>query len=99
MRAWPRAIELFVLVAFPSVCSAHEPAENSRQLLVSINGRDTGMMMEFVRVGDKVAARRGELQAVGIGAGEGAADEPVVLDELSGLSFRIDDPSRLILFD
>lgn len=67
-------------------------------LLVSINGRDTGLVAEFAlsHSAQRMSAQRKELEGIGIAAPR-ALGRTVYLDQIPGLSFYYDAPSQAIL--
>jgi outer membrane usher protein len=68
------------------------------QLEVFINQAPTHLIGSFTMVvGRKIAARRAELEEIGLQPrGDASPDEMVVLDELVGLSYRYDEASQQI---
>lgn len=81
-----------------SVGSDYDPdADEALFLLVSINGRDTGLVAEFALPpkSRRMVAQRDELQGIGIAAPRDLG-QTVFLDQIPGLSFLYDAPSQTI---
>jgi len=77
---------------------AYDPnTDEALFLLISINGRDTGLVAEFVlpQQSQRMMAQSDELQAVGIFAPPNLG-QTVFLDQIPGLSFVYDAPSQTL---
>ncbi|WP_170119149.1 fimbria/pilus outer membrane usher protein [Roseicyclus mahoneyensis] len=72
-------------------------ADEALYLLVSINGRDTGLVAEFALPlqSRRMMAQREELQGIGIAAPRDLG-QTVFLDQIPGLSFVYDVPSQTL---
>lgn len=78
--------------------SDYDPgADEALFLLVSINGRDTGLVAEFAQglQSQRISAQREELEGIGIAAPP-RLGRTVFLDQIPGLSFVYDAPSQVL---
>jgi outer membrane usher protein len=67
------------------------------QLEVFINRAPTHLIGAFTVVGQRIAARRAELEEIGLQPrGNASPDEMIVLDELAGLTYRYEQTSQQI---
>ena len=93
------ALTLAVVLTRPYSAAA---AEESRQLQleVYINDAPARLIGSFVQLPDqRIAARRAELAEVGLRVpGSGSGDELVVIDDLSDIAYRYDEPTQKIFF-
>src|SRR5271166_1355173 len=89
----------------PARAAAGEADVCDLQLEVFINQAPTHLIGSFeMVVGRKIAARRAELEEIGLkphglaSSGLASPDEIIVLDELSGISYRYDEARQQIFF-
>ena len=103
----PRAELIFFMLALTLSAVLPRPysavaAEEMRQLQleVYINDASTHLIGSFMQFPDRrIAARRAELAEVGLKVpGSGSDDELVVIDNLSGVAYRYDEPTQRIFF-
>jgi outer membrane usher protein len=92
---------LSLVALFPrpsSAAAAEEPRQ--LQLEVSINDTPTHLIGAFTQLADRrIAARRTELTEMGIKApGSGSGDDLIVLDDMSDVEYRYDEPTQAIFF-
>lgn len=94
-------LALTLAAVLPRPCGA-AAAEESRQLQleVHINDAPANLIASFVQLADRrIAARRAELAEVGIKIpGSGSGDELIVIDNLSDVAYRYDEPTQRIFF-
>lgn len=102
-----RAEHLLILLAtmvtaFALSQSGAEAAQEYRrlQLEVYINDKATGLIGSFVQLADRrIAARRAEFIELGLKiAGEGNADELIVIAASRDVAYRYDEPKQKIYF-
>lgn len=68
------------------------------QLEVTLNGRPTGLVSEFLQMPDgRLAATPADLSELGVRSSSALANEPVPLDTLAGLSYFYDPAEQRIL--
>ena len=99
-----RPIGMCALILAALLAGRPEAAANDNprplQLEVFINDTPTDRIGTFALLADqKLAATRGELAEVGINApGTGTAEDMIVIDAVSGIAYRYDEPSQRIYF-
>ncbi len=98
------AAALFTLLtALPFAGRAAEPAPEPMrfQLDVSINGQPTGLIADFVDLGEgRFASRARELNELHIKTAPGAKpDDLVALDSITGLTYVYDEPKQAIAIE
>src|ERR1700686_4985656 len=98
-------IVFFVAVTLAVLSSRHAYPEaalggNQLQLEVYINELPTGLIGAFVQLSDKrMAARSPELAELGIKPPSSATgDQPVILDDIPGLTYRYGEAAQKIFF-
>ena len=76
-----------------------EPAGQSMQLEVIVNGSPTQLIGSFQRFDDgRIAARRQELEEIGLNPrGYASPDQLVVLNDLVGLSYKYEEATQRLL--
>ncbi|MEA2991608.1 MAG: outer rane usher protein [Alphaproteobacteria bacterium] len=81
-----------------STAAAEEPRQ--LQLEVSINDTPIHLIGAFTQLADRrIAARRTELTEMGIKApGSGSGDDLIVLDDMTDVEYRYDEPTQAIFF-
>lgn len=91
---------ILVVLALSHHGSTAEEETRRLQLEVYINDAPANLIGSFTQLVDKrMAARRGELAEIGIKApGSGANAELIVIDELTDVAYRYDEPSQKIFF-
>ena len=74
------------------------PDGRSLQLEVFINGEKTRLIGSFSQLPDgRLGACRGELEEIGVKApGSGSADELIILETISGITYRYDERTQTI---
>lgn len=94
-----RAVLVSISLSIASVAAAG--AGRPLQLDVTINGQPAGLIGSFVELADgRIAAKRNELEELGIHAtGSGAAEEPVPLDAVPTLRYRIEEKTQAIFIE
>ena len=77
---------------------ARLPDGRALQLEVFINGEKTRLIGSFSQLPDgRLAACRGELEEIGLKApGSGSADELIILETISGITYRYDERTQTI---
>jgi outer membrane usher protein len=93
---------LTLLAVLPRNSSAAAPAEPRQlQLEVYINDAPTGLIGTFTQLADlRMSARRAELTEAGIKVpGSGNGDELIVIENLSDVAYRYDEPTQRIYFN
>ena len=65
-------------------------------LEVSLNGRTTGLIVPFVRRGDRLSAKAGELRALRLPVTAERDVEPISLENIAGLTYTYDEPRQTI---
>jgi len=85
-------------LGLPTEPVAAEVLGQPLQLEVILNGNPTKFIAAFVMLADKrIAARRQELEEFGLDpGGDAAPDKLIVLDDLSGLSYRYEEAAQRI---
>jgi len=103
-RWWRRTragLAFLIALLLNSPLARAEPADSAPvqlQLDVRVNGYPLNLIAAFTQLPDgKIASPRSELIELGVAVpGEGAADELIVLDTLSGVSYVYDESSQSI---
>jgi outer membrane usher protein len=92
------ALALVLLLGFTAGRAGAEEAGRQMQLEVVLNGAPTQLIGAFVMLDDKrIAARRQELEDIGIAArGHASPDKLVILDDLFGLTYRYEEATQRI---
>jgi outer membrane usher protein len=92
---------LSLVALFPrpsSTAAAEEPRQ--LQLEVYINDTPTHLIGAFTQLADRrIASRRTELTEMGIKVpGSGSGDDLIILDDMTGVEYRYDEPTQGIFF-
>ena len=105
---WPRsllsgqqllaALTLMLALAFTAGRVGAEEVGRQLQLEVVVNGTPTQLIGAFVMLEDRrIAVRRQELEEIGLNPqGYASPDKLIVLDDLSGLSYRYEEAAQRI---
>ena len=91
-------LTLTLALSFSAARVAADEAGRQLQLEVLVNGTETHLIGSFVLLGDRrIAVRRAELEEIGLSPrGYKSPEELIVLDDLTGLSYKYDAPAQRI---
>src|SRR5450759_5071144 len=99
-RVFSLALILVVLVLSHHGSTAEEEARRL-ELEVYINDAPANLIGSFTQLADRrMAVRRAELTEIGLKVpGSGADDELIIIDDLTGVAYRYDEPAQKIYFN